>query len=253
LAYPGSTGLRCIDYRLTDAHIDPEGAKPSWPTDEPARLPDSWCCYDPVDETPEVSSLPALSTGAVSFGSLNNFAKMHEGVLARWALLLQAAKGSRLLLYCPEGEARKRVRASLGKLGISPERVTFSGYLPRRDYLSLYHSIDIGLDPFPYNGMTTTCDALWMGVPVLTLPGNTPASRACLSVLSTLGLQEFVAASEEEYIRMAVELAADLPRLARLRAALRPRMRDSALMDAPRFARNVEAAYRSMWERWSKS
>jgi predicted O-linked N-acetylglucosamine transferase (SPINDLY family) len=185
----------------------------------------------------------------VTFGSLNNFAKMHEGVLARWALILEAVKDSRLLLYCPEGEARERVRGYLGTRGIAPERVAFSGYLRRRGYLSLYHQTDIGLDPFPYNGMTTTCDALWMGVPVLTLPGKTPASRACLTVLSTLGLQELAASSEEEYVRIAVGLAGNLPRLAELRAALRSRMKASPLTDAPRFARNVEAAFRSVWER----
>jgi protein O-GlcNAc transferase len=250
LAYPGSTGLHCIGYRLTDASMDPPGVKPVWSTDEPARLPDSWCCYDPVDEAPEVNPLPALSAGVVTFGSLNNFAKMHEGVLERWALVMEAVKGSRLLLYCPEGEARERVLASLGARGIAPERVGFSGYLRRRGYLSVYHHIDIGLDPFPYNGMTTTCDAFWMGTPVLTLPGNTPASRATLSLLTTLGLQELAASSEKDYIRIAVELAGNLPRLAEMRATLRPRMQASPLMDAPRFARNVEAAYRSMWERW---
>jgi predicted O-linked N-acetylglucosamine transferase (SPINDLY family) len=106
------------------------------------------------------------------------------------------------------------------------------------------------LDPFPFNGMTTTCDALWMGVPALTLPGEMPASRAGLSLLSTVGLREFVASSEEDYVRIAVELAGDLPRLAELRATLRARMQASPLMDAPRFARNVEAAYRSMWRAW---
>ena len=250
IAYPGSTGLHCIGYRLTDAHMDPPDAEPAWSVEEPVRLPDSWCCYDPVDESPEVNPLPALSTGRVTFGSLNNFAKMHEGVLARWARVLQAVENSRLLMSCPEGEARDRVRAWIEARGIAPGRVDFSGYLRRREYLSLYHRIDIGLDPFPYNGMTTTCDSLWMGTPVLTLPGKTPASRAGLSLLSTVGLQELVASSEEDYVRIAVELAGNLPRLAEIRATLRPQMQASPLMDAPRFARNVESAYRSMWERW---
>ena len=126
----------------------------------------------------------------------------------------------------------------------------FVGFAPRWEYLSLYHRIDLALDPFPCNGMTTTCDALWMGVPVLTLPGAMPVSRAGLSLLSSVGLEALAASSEEDYVRIAVELAADLPRLADLRATLRPRMLASPLMDAPRFARNIEAAYRKMWQHW---
>jgi predicted O-linked N-acetylglucosamine transferase (SPINDLY family) len=128
--------------------------------------------------------------------------------------------------------------------------VELTGFAPRWEYLSLYQRIDIALDPFPCNGMTTTCDALWMGAPVLTLPGKTPVSRAGLSLLSSIGLEELAATSEDDYVRIAVDLAGDLPRLTNLRGTLRSRMRSSPLMDASRFARNVEAAYRSMWERW---
>jgi protein O-GlcNAc transferase len=250
LAYPGSTGLDSINYRLTDACMDPPGERPAWSAEEPVRLPDCWCCYQPPGEYPEIGLLPALSTEVVTFGSLNNFAKVHEGVLACWARVLAAVEGSKLLMFCPEGGARDRVRAFLGARGIAAERVELAGLLPRLDYLRLYHRIDIGLDPFPYNGMTTTCDALWMGVPVLTLPGEMPVSRAGLSLLSNVGLAEMVASSEEDFVRVAVELAGNLPRLADLRATLRPRMQASPLMDAPRFAGNVEAAYRSMWHRW---
>jgi protein O-GlcNAc transferase len=250
LAYPGSTGLPSIGYRLTDAWMDPPGEEPAWSAEEPVRLPDCWCCYDPVGETPEINELPALSAQGVTFGSLNNFAKAHKGVLALWARVLEAVKGSRLVMLCPEGSARERVRAFFGARGIAVERVELVGYLPRWEYLRLYQRIDLGLDPFPFNGMTTTCDALWMGVPVLTLPGEMPASRAGLSLLSSVGLGELAASSEEDYVRMAVELAGNLPRLADLRATLRARMQASPLMDAPRFARNVESAYRSMWQAW---
>jgi protein O-GlcNAc transferase len=250
LTYPGSTGLPSIGYRLTDARMDPPGEEPAWSAEEPVRLPDCWCCYDPVGETPEINELPALSAQGVTFGSLNNFAKAHKGVLALWARVLEAVKGSRLVMLCPEGSARERVRAFFGARGIATERVELVGYLPRWDYLRLYQRIDLGLDPFPFNGMTTTCDALWMGVPVLTLPGEMPASRAGMSLLSSVELGELAASSEENYVRMAVGLAGNLPRLAELRATLRARMRASPLMDAPRFARNVEAAYRRMWERW---
>jgi len=253
LGYPGSTGLPCIAYRLTDSRMEPPGSRgrgTAESSEEPMRLPDSWCCYEPVNDSAEINALPASSAEGVTFGSLNNFAKVNDGVLALWARMLAAVKGSRLLMSCPEGAARKRVRTFFSARGLAAERVECVGILPRSDYLQLYHRIDLGLDPFPCNGMTTTCDALWMGVPVLTLPGATPVSRAGLSLLSSLGLGELAASSEEDYLRIALELAANLPRLAQLRATLRPRMQASPLMDAPRFARNVEAAYRKMWERW---
>ena len=250
LAYPGSAGLHSIGYRLTDAHMDPPSETPASSAEEPVRLPDCWCCFQPAGVDPGITALPALSAKGVTFGSLNNFAKLNEGVLALWARVLEAAKRSRLLMLCPEGSARDRVRAFFDARGITTERVEFVSYLPRSDYFRLYQRIDVALDPFPCNGMTTTCDALWMGVPVITVSGGRPASRAGLSLLSSVGLGELAASSEGDYVRRAVELAGELPRLAELRAALRQRMRASPLMDAPRFARNVEDAYRSMWGRW---
>jgi predicted O-linked N-acetylglucosamine transferase (SPINDLY family) len=142
------------------------------------------------------------------------------------------------------------VRTFFAARGIAPERVEMVGIVSRSDYWKLYQRIDVALDPFPYNGITTTCDALWMGVPVLTVPGATPSSRAGLSLLSSIGLAGLAASSEDDSIQLAAELAVDLPRLANLRAILRSRMLGSPLMDAPRFAKNVEAAYRSGWERW---
>jgi len=250
LGYPGSAGLRGIGYRLTDARMEPAGEKDAWLPEEPVRLPDCWCCYQPVGESPEINALPALSTGGVTFGSLNNIAKIHDGVLALWARVLETVKGSRLVMLCPEGAARERVRAFFGARRIAAERVDFVGIVSRWDHLNLYQRIDLGLDPFPCNGMATTCDAFWMGTPVLTLSGTMPVSRAGLSLLSSVGLGEMAASSEEDYVRIAAELAGDLPRLAELRATLRARMQASPLMDAPRFARNVEAAYRSIWKRW---
>jgi predicted O-linked N-acetylglucosamine transferase (SPINDLY family) len=134
--------------------------------------------------------------------------------------------------------------------GVTPERLEFVPFQVRDQYMDAYRQLDVILDTFPYNGHMTTCDALWMGVPVVTLAGEMPVSRGGLSLLSTVGLQELVAFSEDDFVRIAVELACDPPRLAALRAGLRARMLASPLMDAPRFARNVEAAYRSMWERW---
>ena len=253
LAYPGSTGLPGIGYRLTDAHMDPPGSRghgTAESSEEPVRLPDCWCCYDPVGDSPEVNALPAWSAGGVTYGTLNNFAKVNEKALALWARVLGAVKGSRLVMLCPEGRSRERVRAFLGARGIAAERLELVGHLDRWEYLGHYQRIDIALDPFPCNGMTTTCDALWMGAPVLTMPGEMPASRAGLSILSSIGLGEMAASSEEDYVRIAAALAGNLPRLADLRATLRQRMQASPLMDAPRFARNVEAAYQKMWQRW---
>jgi len=187
-----------------------------------------------------------LSAKGVTFGSLNNFAKVNQGVLALWARALEAVKGSRLVMLCPEGRTRERVLAFFGVRGIAPERLELVGQLARWEYLRLYQRIDVALDPSPYSGTTTTCEALWMGAPVLTLPGEMPASRVGLSILWSVGLAELAASSEEDYVRLAVELAGDLPRLADLRATLRERMLASPLMDAPRFARNVEAAYERM-------
>ena len=250
LAYPGKTGLRGIGYRLTDAHIDPPVDEPACLSEEPMRLPHSWCSYKRPAQSPEIGALPALSSGGVTFGSLNNFAKVNQRVLACWARMLEAVKGSRLLMLCPEGRARERVREFFGARGIARERIELVSIMPYREYMSLYLRIDIGLDPFPCNGMTTTCDALWMGVPVVTLPGRMSVSRAGLSLLSNVGLGELAASSEEDYVRMVVDLAGNLRRLANVRAALRPRMLASPLMDVPRFARNVEAAYRSIWRTW---
>jgi protein O-GlcNAc transferase len=250
LAYPGSAGLPGIGYRLTDACMDPPGEDPASSVEAPVRLPGCWCCYDPAGDSPEVNALPALSAEGVTFGSLNNFAKTNESVLALWTRVLEAVAGSRLVMLCPEGSARERIRAFFLGQEIAAERVELVGSLPRFEYLRLYQRFDLGLDPFPFNGMTTTCDSLWMGVPVLTLPGRTAASRAGLSLLSSVGLGEFAASSEDDYVRLAVQSVANLPRLANVRSTLRQRMQTSPLMDAPRFAQNVEAAYRSIWNRW---
>jgi predicted O-linked N-acetylglucosamine transferase (SPINDLY family) len=250
LAYPGGTGLSAFAFRLTDHHLDPEGAPWSESVEQPLRLPDSWFCYDPIDEFPPVGELPALQEGRVTFGSLNNFGKLNEAVFTVWIKVLSAVEGSRLLLVCPDGQTRERVRQFFLSHGIGEDRLELVGLCPYFDYLRLYQRIDIGLDPFPFSGGTTTCDATWMGVPVVTLPGQRGVSRMGLSILSTVGLPELIAQSEEEYVKIARTLAQDLPRLAALRAGLRERMKASPFMDAPRFARHVEAAYRTMWRAW---
>jgi predicted O-linked N-acetylglucosamine transferase (SPINDLY family) len=172
---------------------------------------------------------------------------VNDAVLKLWARVLQLVPGSRLLLLAPPGETRRRVRCALK---VEPGRVDFADFLPRPRYLESYHRIDLGLDTFPYNGHTTSLDALWMGVPVVSRYGLPAVSRAGLSQSSNLGLPELVASTQEEFVRTAVTWAGDLPRLAALRASLRQRLTQSPLMDGDRFARNVEHAYRTIWQAW---
>ncbi len=253
LAYPGSTGLETIDYRLTDAYMEPVLQDGDPAGERPARLPDSWCCYRAFEMFPDVSDLPAAGVGHVTFGSLNKFSRVNDAVLHCWCGVLRAAPGSRLLMLCPKGRSRDRVISYFDAQGVTGERVEFVAQDSWDTYIGHYRRIDIALDSFPCNGMTATCHALYMGAPVVTLPGETPASRAGLSLVSTIGLPELAAQSEGGYVRIATELASNLSRLSELRLAMRGRMQASPLMDAPRFAGNVEAAYREMWRRWCEA
>jgi protein O-GlcNAc transferase len=250
LGYPGSTGLLAMDYRLTDPYLDPPGMNDQFYSETSVRLPDAYWCYRALANEPRVKPLPAMSTGHITFGCLNNFRKVNEAVQRLWARILGAVDRSRLILLCPEGGQRQLIINLMQREGIDPDRIEMVTDLPFFQYLESYHRIDLGLDPFPYNGGTTTCDALWMGVPVVSLVGKTAVGRAGLSILSNVGLPELVAQTPEQYVQIAVDLARDLPRLSGLRGTLRSRMEMSPLMDAPRFARNVEAAYRQMWRNW---
>jgi protein O-GlcNAc transferase len=247
LAYPGTTGLETVDYRLTDPYLDPPGTNDEFYIEESIRLPHTFWCYDPLSEEP-VGDLPAGQKGYVTFGCLNNFCKVNDAVLELWARVLAAMPGSRLLLLSPLGDHRARVSE---KLGVERARVEFVEYQPRELYLRTYHRIDVVLDTFPYNGHTTTLDSLWMGVPVVTLVGDTVVGRAGLSILTNTGLPELVAGDGNEFVKCAVGLASDLPRLRRLRQSLRTRLLGSPLMDAKAFAGAIETAYRRMWETWS--
>jgi predicted O-linked N-acetylglucosamine transferase (SPINDLY family) len=254
LGHPGTTGLTAIDYRLSDPHLDPPGLFDAYSSEEVFRLADTFWCYDPLIDAPlTVNKLPAAETGIITFGCLNNFCKVNDGVLKVWAKILHTVPRSRLLLRAPRGGARERVLTRLQQEGVEGSRVEFADGRPRQEYLQLYERIDVSLDPFPYNGHTTSLDAYWMGVPTITLIGQTVVGRAGWSQLCNLGLQELAARNADEYVRLASELAGDLPRLQELRATLRQRLERSALMDGPRFARQVEQAYRQMWRRWCRS
>jgi protein O-GlcNAc transferase len=253
LAYCGTSGLEAMGYRLIDPYLDPPGSREGVYSEKSIWLPETYWCYRPVLAAPAVTPLPALKAGHVTFGCLNNFCKVSAPTLAAWGRLLRALPDSRLLVHAPPGRPRDWALQELTRQEIGPERVTFVGLVPTADYFQLYERMDIALDPFPYGGGTTTCDALWMGVPVVSLAGQTGVGRGGLSILSNIGLAKLVAENTEDYVRVAVELANDLPRLRELRASLRERMQASPLMDAARFARNIEAAYRSMWSSWCNS
>jgi protein O-GlcNAc transferase len=241
LAYPGTTGLAAMDYRVTDPYLDPDDAGPY--TERPLVLPETFWCYDPLEVLPAPGSLPARERGHVTFGSLNNALKVHEGVVDVWARVLRSVPRSTITLLAPVGEAR---RATLGRFearGVAPDRVRFVDYQARQAYLETYRGIDVALDTFPHNGHTTSLDALWMGVPVVTLVGPTVVGRAGLSQAMNLGLPGLVAPDADRFVEVAMSLSADLEHLASLRDELRGRMERSPLMDAARFTRNLEAAF----------
>jgi predicted O-linked N-acetylglucosamine transferase (SPINDLY family) len=198
--------------------------------------------------------MPALVNGHVTFGCLNSFAKVTDVTLKLWASVLRAVPRSRMIILCDPGSARARTQtlAALWALGgIAEGCIEFVPRQPRPMYLETHHRIDVILDSFPFNGHTTSFDALWMGVPVISLCGDRTVARGGLCQMTNLGLADrFVARSPEEFTRLAVQCADDLDGLAKLRATLRERLRASPLMDAPRFARHFEHALRAMWRRW---
>jgi predicted O-linked N-acetylglucosamine transferase (SPINDLY family) len=247
LAYPGTTGMETMDYRLTDPYLDPPGMNDAFYSEQTVRLPDSFWCYDPLRSEPAVNALPALKNGYVTFGCLNNFCKTGEGTLKLWRRVLETVGNSRLILLCPRGGHRRGV---LETLGVEESRVEFVSQKPREEYLKQYHRIDLALDTLPYNGHTTSLDSFWMGVPVVSLVGETVVGRAGWSQVCNLELKELAARSQEQFVLTAAALAGDLPRLSDLRGSLRGRMERSPLMDGARFARNMESAYRQMWRRW---
>jgi predicted O-linked N-acetylglucosamine transferase (SPINDLY family) len=261
LGYPGSTGLPEMDYAITDPSLSRPDVTATYYTEHPVPLPHAWCVFQPPAQPIEVNALPAVGTGVVTFGSLNNFCKINDRVLETWARILGAVTDSRLAILGQKGSHRERVLRFFASRAIAPERIQWLDFQPAGDgdlhaaggathYLHRYHAIDIALDPFPYTGMTSTFEALWMGVPVVTLCGRLPVARAGLSILTQAGLPELVAADVDGYMRIAVDLALDLPRLGTLRRELRSRLAASPLLDVPRFTRHLESAFLGMWRRW---
>ncbi|HSZ54051.1 MAG TPA: tetratricopeptide repeat protein [Tepidisphaeraceae bacterium] len=250
LAYCSTSGLDTMDYRLSDPFLDPPGGDESVYFERTIRLPRTYWCYAEPQIAPPVGPLPALAVGSVTFGCLNTYAKVTEPTLHVWAQILREVPQSRLIVHSLEGRHREKARDLLAREGLDRDRLQFVSYMTGSRYFEQYNQIDIALDPFPYAGGTTTCDALWMGVPVVSLTGKTAVSRGGLSILSNLGMPELVTADPNRYAQIAVELAGDLPRLAEIRGSLRQRVSRSPLMDAAQFARDIETAYRLIWENW---
>lgn len=247
LGYPGSTGLAAVDWRITDAHLDPPRAEiDANYIEKSLRLSSFWCYNQPLDEA--VTPVPPCEArGHITFGCFNNFCKVTRLTLDLWAKTMLAVEDSRLLVLADRGSHRQRTADALRDRGVGPSRVEFLDKRPPREYLKLYHGIDVALDTFPYTGHTTTLDALWMGVPVVTLAGETAVSRGGLSILTNLGLPEFVAHTHEDYVRVVRELTSDRPRLRELRTSLRGKMAGSILTDGKHFAKEFGEALLTMW------
>jgi predicted O-linked N-acetylglucosamine transferase (SPINDLY family) len=252
LGYPSTTGLAAIDYLLMDAAAVPEGAE-RFCSEAVVRLPFGRFCYTAPAYAPEVVDPASRDGEPITLGSFNNLAKVGPPVIRLWAEVLKAVPGSRLVLKWKALEdpaVRRRIGQAFGRLGIPAERLEFRAATPHVQMLAEYGQIDIALDTFPFNGGLTSCEALWMGVPVVTLPGERPVSRQTLGFLDVLGIEGLAAGSEAEYVHIAKVLAADSKRRADLRVTLRPRMADSPLCDPARFTPTLEAAFRQMWRRW---
>jgi predicted O-linked N-acetylglucosamine transferase (SPINDLY family) len=254
LGYPATTGLAAMDYRITDGFADPQGETEALHSERLVRLPGSFLCYRLSEELPNVAPLPALSAGHMTFGCFNKFSKVSEGTLAVWGRVIAAVTGSRLILKfksAGDAPARERVLERLALQGIARERVELLSYSGTyAEHLALYGRVDIALDPFPYNGTTTTCEALAMGVPVIVRAGKTHVSRVGVSLMNSAGLPDWIGQTDEQYVEIATRMAGDVPALARLRTGLRERIRGSALCDELGYARGLESAYRQMWRTW---
>jgi predicted O-linked N-acetylglucosamine transferase (SPINDLY family) len=254
LGYPGGTGLSAVDYRLTDQYAEPETASDPadrYYTETLFRLPDSLWCYNPAADMPEITPLPAIANGYFTFGSFNNVNKIDHESITLWSTLLKRIPTSRLVMATvPEGHIRDRLLANFAEQGIDASRINFYGKLPSHEFQRKLQEVDISLDPLNVNGATTTCESLWLGVPVLTLVGKRFLSRAGFSVLSAAQMTEFAATNEAEFIDTAIRFANDLPQLSKIRTEMRQRLRNSALLDQRRYTRNLEQAYREMWQRF---
>ena len=252
LGYPNTTGLEAIDYRITDLAADPPGMTESQYVERLLRLPRSLWCYRPFDDMPHAGRSSRIAPGeSVVFGSMNSCIKLNAEVIRLWARLLRALPDSRLLVATiPAGSAQRRLLEGFAAEGIVAGRIECAPRLDNAGFWELHRRIDVALDPFPMNGGTTTCETLWMGVPVVTLKGCTFAARAGCSLLTAAGFPQWIAASPDDYVQIAVALARDIKGRAALRSEMRHRLRQSALFDSVAFTRDLEGLYRTAWREW---
>lgn len=252
LGYPSTAGLKSIQYRITDSVADPENEE-SAHTEELIRLPGVWCCFEPHADAPQIVDPPSLRNGYITFGSMQNLLKLNERVIDLWTQVLRAAPTSRLHIYRDtlDGMGRRRLIAEFTQRGLDPQRLELRN--SKKDgagHLSEYEAIDISLDTLPWSGHATTCESLWMGVPMITQRGTRHAGRMSASILTAIGAPELIAETPEQFVEIATALATDSEKLKHLRHSLREQMRSSPVCDPKSFTRNLEAAYRDIWRRW---
>ncbi len=251
-AYVGTTGLSAIDYLISDRFQSPPEFDDDY-VEAVERMPDGYICYEPPPFAPAVGPLPAAAAGRITFGSFNNPSKVNDAVIAVWARILEQVPDSRLVLryrWFTAPHNRVRILGAFERAGIEAERIELAEGGDTARMLAGYGDVDIGLDTFPYSGGLTTCEALWMGVPVVTVPGRRFEGRHSLSHLTNAGFPEWVAADADDYIQIALDLARDRERLAHLRLSMRSRLAISRLCESPRFAQNLDRAFRRMWQSW---
>jgi predicted O-linked N-acetylglucosamine transferase (SPINDLY family) len=253
--YPNTTGLSEIGYRLTDAIVDPPEVVPPY-TEELIRLEGCFCVYNPTEPTPDVVELPAHRKNHITFASLHNLAKLNQPTIDLWCSVLRAIPTSRMLVFrnTLQGERREQVRRQFESRGIAPDRVE-CWHEPRSpsDYLGVYDQVDIQLDALPWSGHVTTCESLWMGVPMITLAGTRGAGRMSSTILNAVGRSEWIARTADEFVAIARRVAEDRTGLSKIRSCLRGQMRSSMLCDGKSFCRRLEAEFRRIWGKWCKA
>jgi len=248
--YPGSTGISRIDYRISDPWLDSPGQTDADYVERTARLPKSFWCFDPAYDWPDVNPLPALTNGFITYACLGHPCKLNASVIALWSAVLNRFDNARLRLLATPGDAHNYIATQFAAAGVNPARIDFVQRQPREDYLREFARVDIALDTIPYNGHTTTLDCFWMGVPVVSITGRTVVGRAGLSQLTNLGLSKLVAQTPDDFLRIATNLASDLPALNEMRQSLRPRMAQSPLCDLSQFTTDFQQLLRSLWKTW---
>jgi len=252
IGYFFSTGLTEIDYIIMDDTAVLPGEESCF-SEKVIRMPQTRFCYEPPPFAGDVASSPCIRNGYVTFGSFNNLAKVTEEVIELWAKVLLSVPDAKLILKSKQmgsESVKSRIFKQFESLGVNRDRLILRGVSPHIDMLAEYGDMDIALDPFPFNGGMTSCEALWMGVPVLTLNGYRPIARQTAGFLKAIGLEEFIAGNKYDYCEFATKLSKDLAKLAEIRQGLRGRMKSSLLCDGKRFTANLEAAYREMWRKW---